>query len=88
MVKKNIENLKAHQYFIVDCCSLLNFNCNTCIIIQLKQVDHDGNGLACVASVSVWFQGKGRLRDGIYGFDRAKNGLSFLVLCSKTARKR
>ena len=34
--EKNIQNLKAHQYFIVDCCSLWNFKCNTCIIIQLK----------------------------------------------------
>ena len=34
--KKNTENLKANQYFIVDCCSLWNFKCNTCIIIQLK----------------------------------------------------
>ena len=49
--------------------------------------------VACVASVSVWFQSKERLRSGIFGFGRERNEtrdhftrclwLSFLVLCSK-----
>ena len=42
--------------------------------------------LACVASVSVWFQSKERLRNEILGFGRARNEMSaklwFLVLCS------
>ena len=28
----------------------------------------------CVASVSVWFRSKERPRNGIFGFDRARNG--------------
>ena len=37
-----------------------------------------------MASVSVWFQSKERLRNGIFGFGHM-NWLSSLVLCSKTA---
>ena len=29
--------------------------------------------IACVASVSVWFRSKERRRNGILGFDRARN---------------
>ena len=49
--------------------------------------------VSCVANVSVWFQSKDRLRNGIFGFGRARNEtlghfsrclwLSFLVLCSE-----
>ena len=40
--------------------------------------------VACVASVSVWFRSKERPRSGIFGFDRAKNGLC-AVLVSRSS---
>ena len=46
--------------------------------------------LARVASVSVWFRSKERLRNGIFGFGCVRNETtaSFLVLFSLTTRKR
>ena len=43
--------------------------------IRLVDVKNEKNNglLACVASVSVWFRSKGRPRNGILGFCRAKN---------------
>ena len=32
------------------------------------------NGLACVASVSVWFRSRERPKNGIFGFGRRRNG--------------
>ena len=32
------------------------------------------NGLACVASVSVWFRSRERPKNGIFGFGRGRNG--------------
>ena len=44
--------------------------------------------VACVASVSVWFQGKERLRNGIFGFGRPRNetrGLFRVVFDSRSS---
>ena len=44
--------------------------------------------VACVASVSVWFQSKERLRNGIFGFGRARNetrGLFRVVFDSRSS---
>ena len=40
----------------------------------VKDGERTGNGLACVASVSVWFRSEERPRNGIFGFGRPRNG--------------
>ena len=45
---------------------------------EVKEMEVGGGGrgkgvLACVASVSVWFRSKGRPRNGILGFGRARS---------------
>ena len=41
-------------------------------IVELK--NYCSGGLACIASVSVWFRSKERPTNGIFGFSRAKKG--------------
>ena len=40
----------------------------------VKDGERTGNGLACVASVSVWFRSEERPRNGMFGLSRPRNG--------------